>query len=306
MDDARVARCMAAKRESRSIEFKERFAPTDVRESLEVLKDIVAIANSGGGALAIGIDNTGKASGADVTPVVEYDHAKYCDLIRKYTQQDFTDFEVVEGAKDGKQVAVFVINPPDFPIVFVKPGTYSVGQNKQQTAFSQGTVFFRHGAKSEPGTTDDLRRFMQQRMREMQDQLLAGMRKVVEAPRGSQLGVVAAGKKSTRVGVRVRLTKNKDAPGVVAVDRDILCPYRQKEVLELLKKRIQGGTINSHDIQSVNKVYNVNSKEEFCWEPAFGSRQYSELYVDWLVEKITGDKDFLATAREKYYEITHS
>lgn len=305
MEDPRVAKCITAKRESKSVEFKQCFSPTDARESLEVLKDIVAIANSGGGALAIGIDNAGNVSGTDVKPVLQHDHAKYCDVIRKYTLQDYSDFEVVEAEKEGEPIAVFVINPPDFPIVFVKPGTYAVDHNKQQTAFGHGTVFFRHGAKSEPGTTDDLRRFMHQRMKEMEQQLLQGMRKVVEAPRGSQLDVIGVTKRAASAGLGVRLTKDKDAPGVVAVDRDILCPYRQKEVLVALKKRIPAVDVNSHDIQSVNRVYNIHSKEGFCWQPAFGSRQYSEIYVEWLVEQITKEKDFLAIARQKYYEITH-
>ena len=99
MQDARVARCLTAKRESKSIEFKEHFVPTDPGESLEILKDIVAIANSGGGALAVGINNQGAASGAGVKPTLDYDHAKYGDLIRKYTLQNFSDFEVVEAQK---------------------------------------------------------------------------------------------------------------------------------------------------------------------------------------------------------------
>ncbi len=136
-----------------------------------MLKDIVAIANSGGGTLAVGINNAGEASGTEVTAVFDFDHAKYCDLIRKYTLQNYCDFEVIEATKDGLGVAVFVINPPDAPLVFEKPGTYAVDNNRQQTAFGQGTVYFRHGAKSETGTTDDLRKFMDLRMREVEGQL---------------------------------------------------------------------------------------------------------------------------------------
>jgi hypothetical protein len=62
MEDPRVTKCLTAKRESRAVEFKEQFDPTDNRQALEVLKDIVAICNVGGGTLAIGIDNAGKAA----------------------------------------------------------------------------------------------------------------------------------------------------------------------------------------------------------------------------------------------------
>jgi hypothetical protein len=310
MEDARISKCLAAKRESRSIEFKAEFLPTDARQSLEVLKDIVAIANSGGGVLAIGINNSGAASGANVQAVLIHDHAKYCDLIHKYTLQDFCDFEVVEANKDGHVIAIFLINAPDYPLVFVKPGTYPIENNKQSTAFGQGTLFFRHGAKSETGTTDDLRRFVQLRIREMEEQLLKGMRRVSEAPRGSQLHVIPSGPAAGQGRgdtLGVRLTTDKNAPGVVPIDRGVLCPYRKKELMAQLKKRLPPEfVVSPYDIQAINKVYNVLQKEQFCWQPDYSSPQYSDAYVDWLIEKIAGERDFLQVARERYHEISHS
>ena len=77
--DPRVAKCLGAKRESRAVEFKEAFTPTDSKQALEVLKDLVAIANSGGGTLAIGINNAGQVCNSGVQAVLDHDHAKYCD-----------------------------------------------------------------------------------------------------------------------------------------------------------------------------------------------------------------------------------
>ena len=113
--------------------------------------------------------------------------------------QDYCDFELIEAVKDEQTVAIFLINAPDSPIVFQKAGTYLVEKNRQQTVFSQGTVYFRHGAKTESGTTDDLRKFISGRVREMQDQLVKGLRKVSEAPRGSQLQIVPRGMAITQV-----------------------------------------------------------------------------------------------------------
>ena len=119
MVDARVTKCLTAKRESKATEFKEQFIPTDPRQSLEVLKDIVAISNSGGGALVVGINNVGQATGGDVKPVLDYDLAKYCDLIRKYTNQNYADIEVIEAEKDGHTVAVFLMKPVLLPLLFM-------------------------------------------------------------------------------------------------------------------------------------------------------------------------------------------
>jgi hypothetical protein len=220
--------------------------------------------------------------------------------------QDFADFEVIEAEKDGHSVAIFLINPPDSPLVFEKPGTYPVANNRQQTAFSQGTVYFRHGAKSERGTTDDLRKFIAKRVREMQDQLVKGMRRISEAPRGSQLHVVPQG--TARAGldgaVAVRMTLNPDAQGVIAVDRHEIFPYRQKDVVERLKKALPAGMVpNTYDLQAINKVYKIAQDKNLSWKPDFSSRQYSEAFVEWIVDKISNEKEFLKATRRRFRKV---
>jgi hypothetical protein len=299
MVDSRLKRCLMSRRESWAVEFKERFNPLETEQALEVLKDIVAIANSGGGAIAIGIKNSGEVSGEDVTAVLNHDHAKYCDLIKKYTMQDFSQLEVVEAELNGKRVAVFLIDEPDYPLVFEKPGTYAIGTG-QKNAFSQGTVYFRHGSKSEPGTANDLRRFIQKRMREMNDRLIAGLRKIEVAERGSHIEVLPASVSLSRV----RLTDDPKAPEAIAVNRDDICKYRQKEVLMKIKETDpQCPLPTTHDLQAINKVHGILARNEFAWKPQFGSPQYSDLYVEWLVQKIKGDNDFLMKTRGKYREL---
>jgi hypothetical protein len=218
----------------------------------------------------------------------------------------FCEFEVVEAKKGEYTVAVFLINAPDYPLVFEKPGTYPIENNRQATAFSQGTVYFRHGAKSEPGTSDDLRKFMQHRMREMQDQLVRGMRKVAEAPRGARLEVVSGvpvGEPSAH-GVPFRITNDPHAPGVIPVDRHKLCPHRQKDVIAKLKERLpNGGSPTSHGLRAVNKVHDVMGKEAFAWKPQFSSPQYSDAYIDWIVERIQEEPSFLHDACQRLQEM---
>jgi hypothetical protein len=309
--DPRITKCLIAKRESRGIEFKEQFVPTDTKQSLEVLKDIVAIANSGGGALAVGISNAGEACGADASAVLNYDHAKYCDLVRKYTLQNYCDFEVVEADKGGQRVAVFLINPPDAPLVFEKPGTYPVENNRQQTAFGQGTVYFRHGAKSETGTSEDLRKFMEQRMREMQDQLMKGLRKVAVAPRGSQLEVVSAKGTITAAAptgsgnaLPVRITNDPHAQNAVLLDKSELFPYRQKDVLAKLKDRLTAQqTPNLYDLQAINRVHHIGDNDRLSWKPQFSARQYSDAFVDWILARVADDATFFQETRRRLHEM---
>jgi hypothetical protein len=318
MKDPRVAKCLEAKRESRAIEFKEEFDPANVQQSLEFLKDIVAIANSGGGALAIGINNGGEGCKTDVKRVLNHDHAKYCDLIKKYTMQDFCDFEVIEAKKDGHSVAIFLINPPDAPLVFEKPGTYAIENNKQRTAFSQGTVYFRHGAKSETGTTDDLSKFIQQRVREMRTEVFKGMRRVTEAPRGAQLHVVPKGSEieivprgttapSLASAVPVRLTSDPSAPSITVVDRHSIFPYRQKELIVRLREALPDGPIpNTYDMLAINRIYHISEEHNLSWKPQYSPRQYGEGFVEWFVDQIAKDKNFLTETRRRFKEMNQT
>jgi hypothetical protein len=198
-----------------------------------------------------------------------------------------------------------LINAPDYPLVFEKPGTYAVDKNRQETAFSRGTVYFRHGAKSEAGTTDDLRRFIEKRVREMQQQLVKGMRRVSEAPRGSELLVAPRGSVVTDHGnaLAVRITSDKDARDAIQIDKNILFPYRRRELAERPKKELDKGlSLNTYDLQAINHVFDIAEDEYLWWKPQFSSRQYGEAFVTWIVDKIAKNKDFLAKTRRKFRE----
>jgi hypothetical protein len=58
---------------------------------------------------------------------------------------------------------------------------------KQKTAFSVGTVYFRHGAKSEPGTSDDIRKVIERQLEFIRKSWIKSVKKVVQAPPGSQI-----------------------------------------------------------------------------------------------------------------------
>ena len=147
------------------------------------------MANTGGGVILVGLDNGGKPTGEDVQAVLELDHAEIMDKIGKYTGLESCEVEVQESSKCGAVIAVIEISGAEVPIVFQRPGTYPVPSGKQKTAFSRGTMYFRHGAKSEPGTTEDLRRTIERRLDAIRKQWLDGVRKVVTSPQGSSISI---------------------------------------------------------------------------------------------------------------------
>jgi len=157
MGDDILTRCGIARRESRYLDFKEQFDPSRTGDWCEILKDLVAMANSGGGALVFGVRNNGEDAEFDPSVVLNLDPAKITDKLATYTGDQFADFEIVEVLREGRKIAVIRVHDSAFPLVFTSAGNYDPGDGRQKTAFHKGTIYFRHGAKSEPGNATDIR-----------------------------------------------------------------------------------------------------------------------------------------------------
>lgn len=93
--------------------------------------------------------------------------------IHSYTDQHFAAFEIVEGSRFGRPVAVVRVGASRMPIVFTSHGGYSV-PGGQKAAFVKGSVYFRYGAKSEPGTTEDLRLALERELEVVKEFWLQG------------------------------------------------------------------------------------------------------------------------------------
>lgn len=122
---------------------------------------------------------------------------------------------------------------------------------------------------------------------------------------------------SVSVDYRLALTKNHDdadivlsqgsaggaAVRIVEVPKDSSKshPYRQKEVIEKVKAAVPGLVINQYDIQCVNKAHGVKQRPEYFYQGKVkGSPvQYSQGFVDWLIQQHHRDGEFFAKVRAK-------
>src|SRR3989442_1347094 len=155
-----VAEALAAKRASRRIEFKGEFSPETPGSWCELVKDIVAIANSGGGVIVVGVDDAGCPTGWDPAPLLSLDPAEVVNAIAQHVGEQLDELEIAEAEKGGRRLAIVAVGTrTGSPLVFEKPGTYIDEAGHQKTAFDRGTVYFRHGAKTELARTRDLARF---------------------------------------------------------------------------------------------------------------------------------------------------
>jgi hypothetical protein len=289
--------------EANDLDFKSGFH-NNLGEWLEVIKDIVAFANSGGGTILFGMNDDGTASKEDVTRILDTDPADITNKIHKYTGTQFHAFEIASAAKDGHLVCVLFVRASRIPIVFTSIGNYEPTPGaRPKTAFNVGTVYFRHGAKSEPGNSDDLRGFLEREVDSIKESWLSGIAKVVEAPAGSRVAILPP--ESQPAGpsgvLALRLTEDPSAPQYYAIPIDTTHPYRQKEVIEVVNGKLAARRkITSHDILCIRRVFEIQKDIEFCYTLNYASPRYTDKFVDWIVEQYENDEEFFAKTKEKY------
>lgn len=304
--DELVQRALSARRESKYVDFKSTIDVASTADWCEIVKDVVAMCNSGGGVIVFGLDNKGNPAGFDPAPILEIDPAVITDKVSRYTGIQFAEFEILEGTKGRTGVAILRVYPRRNPIVFSKPGTYEVSPGKQQTAFSRGTIYFRHGAKSEPGDSLDLRKLIEKRLEEMRSDFLSGVQQVVNAPPGAKVAVLSDQVFETEADVAfpIRIVEDPSAPQYRKIDTDAAFPYRQKELVKEVNKRLpQGVKINPYDVLSLRRVYDIDENTKFSHTPLYSSQQYSQALVDWMVERHARDKEFFTKARAEYSKL---
>ena len=305
-----VKKGLSAKRESKYIDFKSSLDFNESHSWCEIIKDIIAMANSGGGLILIGLNNNGTPSGFDPAPILNLDIALIADKIHKYTGTHFDDYEISKEDKDGNSIAALLVKSVRIPIVFTSPGTYKVSDKKQKTAFSNGTVYFRHGAKSEPGTTEDIRKAVERQLDSIRKSWVSGVRKVVKTPHGHQIVALAPGNEIVETkspeAMSIRLTDDPSAPAYRKINPDDTHPHRQKELIRKVNEKLKGKAIvNSYDILVIRRVYPINGKPEFIYQSKFGSIQYSDAFAQWIINEYETNPDFFTNTRAEAYKRNH-
>jgi len=194
-----------------------------------------------------------------------------------------------------------LIHPVPIPVTFIQPGTYDIRQGKQRTAFGKGTIYIRHGAKSEPGNTTDLREFVDREIEKNKKSWLSNIRKVIEAPAGYPVSVFPPDviEASAITANIIRIVDDPTAPAYRNIDSDKTYPHRQKEVVQLVNHKLSGKTkIKAYDVYCVRKVYDIDyTRPHFYYKSKFASPQYSDAFVNWLVEQYENNHLFFEEAK---------
>ena len=246
--------------ETAAVDFKATFDPSSRQDWCELVKDIVAMANTGGGCILFGVADDGTPSGVDVSALLKLDPADVANKIHSYTETHMPSFVIRSGSRNGRSIAVLEVPAVTMPIVFTAPGTYPTGPSSQKSAFSKGAVYFRHGPKSEPGTSEDLREALQRELSRVKSFWLDGISKVVAAPAGATVQVIQqeVALRGTPDAAAIRLTSDDAAPAFRAIQADELYPYRQKELLAHPDERVGQGSISPHDLHCARRIHEID------------------------------------------------
>ncbi len=284
-----LSRAAEAKRSSKRVELDEGFDPQSPGVWLELVRDVAAMANSGGGVIVLNGD---------------VEEEQLHEELARYAEPEFESFEVSEIKRAGRPAnAIVVESVTNTPLVFTRTGRYRNADGDEHIAFARGGLYFRHGAKSEPATGADVRDFIKRQLDATRSQWLSNIRQMMHAPDGAEVAVIETAERDDEGRpTLIRLTTDPHAPLYGQVDPDRSHPYRQKEVIREVNVRLVGAIVNAFDVLSVRRVHAISeeTRPEFVHVPKFGSPQYSDAFVDWLVVEHEHDPEFFANAKTSY------
>ena len=291
-DAARLLkRAATAKRSSKRVALKEDFDSGAPSDWLQLVRDVAAIANSGGGVVV-------------VRSAIPLEEELLHEQLARYVEPDFEAFELHDVERHGeRETAIVVDSVVGAPLVFSSQGRYRDPDGREHVVFAEGGLYFRHGARSEPPTGEDVRAFIRRQLDATRQQWLANIRQVMHAPDRAEVAIVETAERDEEGRpTLIRLTTDPHAPLYGQVDPDLSHPHRQKEVIAEVNKRLDGRNVNAFDILSVRRVYAISeeTRPEFVHVPKFGSPQYSDAFVDWLVEQDVRDPRFFENAKAGY------
>jgi hypothetical protein len=292
-----VAAALAARRPSTRVALWRELKPSTPGVWCELAKDVAALANSGGGVIVFGLHRDGTSTGWNPEHLLQVGMARIQRELGAHLAGPL-DLTVAPGRAAGAKVATMRVGPRHgSPLVFEGDGTYVDRAGREHTPFRRGMVFFRHGASSGAARTRDLERFARHEERRTRRDILEHLRQVAKAPTGSEVIVVPPTSAAPRAVERFRVVDDPSAPVLARTDFDVTHPYRQKELVDALTRRAGHPIATAFEIQCVRRVHGTDAREEFFHRPKFGSPQYSEAFVSWLLAEHQRDPQLFEKAR---------
>lgn len=226
---------------SNSVDLKVMCDATNPSAMLELIKDLVAIANSGGGKIRIGATETSQP-GVPESTVRALDSARIGDQVNKHIApaKAKVSHEVIP-TDDAKFVVELSIDTcGKYPYVFSKHGQHPSAP-ELGTTFREGDIYVRHGAKSERATYEDIVAIIERAVASNRDEILRRIDQLARLPDGyipvfqTPAGIVA----SPETLLDLVAARRERHSGALLDGADLLWCFTQRDSYRLTNARRQ-------------------------------------------------------------------
>lgn len=171
----------------------------DPRRRLELIRHIVAMANSGGGTIVLGVRRDGDVVGLP-READRFEAAELMELVATHVRPDRVELTVtsIEQPADRSVVEISVLGHPEPPLVMARAGVYhrgggigpEEGDGTAVEVFAANQVVVRRNGRSEIARRSDYVGWRSEAIDDLRRELYERLALVVEAPRGATVRVV--------------------------------------------------------------------------------------------------------------------
>jgi len=177
--------------ETDRLELIERHEPDSRKDRLELIREIVAMANAGGGEIHLGVSDDGQRPGLATEVVNRLDPADVQSFADEFVKPDHVHIERrVENGEAGDVVVIIVSSTGDHPLVFTKPGDYEDEEGRSRQVFAKHAVYRRRGTKAEPARRDDYRAWIDRAVAKERHDWMSRVAVLSKLPPGASLEIV--------------------------------------------------------------------------------------------------------------------
>ena len=174
------------------LDCKVTFDHQSGQAKLELIRDLVAIANTGGGKIVIGHDEVADV-GVAQDIVTALDSANVAEWLANHAS--LAPVHVSHETRPlspGKFVHTLTISGAEYPIVISKRGLWKGADNKKdRPTFQPGDIFIRHSTRTEKANYEDLRRWILRAKEAERASIIDRLSTFVNLPEGAALQLVS-------------------------------------------------------------------------------------------------------------------
>jgi hypothetical protein len=143
--------------EGKRQDYKLTFDASNPAALLELIKHIIAFANTGGGEIVFGRDET-RAVGIQPEAAALLDSSRLGDAVDKYIEKGLIHLSHnQEALPNGSVLVTLAVEASPYPAVIGKDGTVAGPGKTQQSVLRRGDLWVRHGSRTERVSQADLR-----------------------------------------------------------------------------------------------------------------------------------------------------